>query len=547
MVSIVRNTQWPFAGDRVTLTATGMTGNRARFALLSKPPASVLELYDSDAQAPYLAGTEKTADITPDVDGTYSIGVGDFTVSANPPNYNGDGSTGASIGIETVSTNATANYVLRVGRVMQRQIGFAPNACTVTVKAHGDSALSTTSGIMTYKAGASYAPTLTGATTDAAKQALRASAVTAQMAAFGASGYAGTSALVSWSTLLGTSDILKHMSWLGLRLDSHIASPFWPVHRLRDTATASTVSTAAIGTNLASCITRLNDCRIAQLNHYTDTVSHSVTATAGVPAVLGGGSFASAATQVRLLAAAHNTHTSTTWTALGTESYVHYPPGAAWQTVVTSSVANTGALATRTRTLCQGHTRHVLRYWSTGASNIVNLGYHLGGTATGTATAARTNEWGTAGNRVGYFPATYADVPRFVNDCLDVLGAHAGNKTMAGVVTNAHGVADAAAKTDDIPRASDQESAVLAFEALEKRFLAHISREAVSYTTQVHATLNAASGATHANAAWQYTLDGLSLLHSTYTDALVDTAATVPPNENLAASKLVKLGGFRKV
>ena len=526
MTSIVRDTQWPFVGDSVTLTATGMTGNRALFGIVSKPPASALELYRTGS-TDFLAGTEKTVTIKPDADGTYVIGALDCTVTTNPPHYDGHGSTGASIGVETIATNAVQLYTLRVGRKLETPIGYSPHVATLSLLAHGDSALTTTAGVLTYVAGEGYAPKLVSAATDRAALAARSTAVVNALAEIGGTGYAGTNLLVGWQSVIGSS-VVTDIGWSVRRFNSHIQATKISVHKVADAAGSTAVSTAAFAT-LASCESRMGDLQTAYELHrqIAPTVHDDADAVNTMSAYGGASTTAAVATYTLTNAGVFNAHIRTVYPDIdNTGNLVHYAPGGGIDAVSVTAVVSLSSLCTRARTLCQKYMEHRAR---NDATYFMGDGYHQAASSW-TYSAAR--------------PYTYADAANAINELLAMLHSHATNVNYdTGSATTYHDSPDWRARTDIIPRANadDVASIVQAKAVFDKILSDHAGRLS---TSDVHTGGSTVAANLYF---WQPTQYGIDRIHAAFYSTINTAATTTPANENMAAAKLVMLAGFKKV
>lgn len=526
MVNVAQDNRWPFAGDVVTLTATGATGNRARFKLVSKPPESGLQLWD-DAEQNWLSGTEKTATIQPDADGTYEITCVDYTVSPNVPHYKSHGATGASIGVEAVATNATTSYSLHIGRKVTRALGTGTHACIVTLHAHHYAGNSPSAGVLTYYAGPSFAAKLSDGSTDIAKQAMRATSVAQAMATIGASGYAGTNALVAWEDVINSSAI-DSLGWTILRFNTHVQAGDLRVHNVADSGSTSAVSTAGIAT-LPDLVTRLNDFGSAYTVHRSRSVSvHSVADSVNLAtgsALASGANTAACILRYQHLRSTYNAHIRALFNSVDPASYtqfVHVDGAGHLDEDTPSVVVTLLGCQIATRTLCQKYTAHRAR----GATALVASAYHNAGTG---ATDSH------------YAPGRPKDMATYaaaINEALSVLHDHVTNvNPLTGATEAYHTSADWDSRADWIPRATEGDlgSCLQAHEMLDHMLNRHI----------------AASGAVHARGlstgAWTMALTGIAKVHADFHDAIVAASAATPANENIATSKLVKLGGFVKV
>jgi hypothetical protein len=454
------------------------------------------------------------------------------------PHYDGHGATGASIGVETLTTNATTTYTLHVGRVLTRDIGAGEHRCTLQLRAHHYTGTSPSAGVMTYNAGESYAPILTAGTSERAKMAMRASGVTDALAAIGGTGYAGSGYLVGWQSVIDTAAVTRLVTFIR-QYNSHIETWRMSVHDTSlDDYSTSAVATTAVA-NLAAARTRINDWIVAYGKHRAKTAGrvsgeiHNVADTLNTaPASLTGTeSTAATITKFGSCATVFNSHISQVWLSASSAwlDFVHRAPGGSVDEVQTTPLfPDESSLCTSVRTLCQKLMIHRSRW----QNDAVTSTYHA-------ATTAATNGYfqpydiTLASYRVGL--DALADT---VNELLGRFQSHVTNKDHGtGASAATHTIPDWRARTDAIPRAStgDLASVMNAFELLEHKFQLHITS-----TGGVHST-------TGNNGAWRTTYTGVQTISTEFHDALNSATAATPPNENEAAARLVQLGGFVKV
>jgi hypothetical protein len=537
MVAVVQDLKWPFPGDKVTLTATSQTGNRARFYLATKPTESTLELWDFEKQN-WFDGTDKNAWFTPDTDGTYGVTCVDTTISVNPPHYDGHGATGSGIGVGVVTTNATTNHTVYVGAILTRQVGFPPDNVTVTVRSH---AIGTASyGCLTYYAGTVYAPTLSGATTDLAKQSVRSTAVVSAMAAIGASGYAGTSLMLPWGSVIDSTPFDSILYALG-RFNNHTHTTSHIVHLLEaDGGATSAVATAAFST-LASAIARINAWVAAWPIHKARTtyggdppplnIVHSPadTYTATVAALATSANTSALAAHYSSCANRFNYHLAivptTATSAVVSMNLVHYAPGDSIREVTETAPTGLPSACTAIRTLCQQYMKHRTRYGTNVVTGSTN--YH--------STSAAQTLFLNMKNVADWGQACYV-----INTMLDALDYHVLNKEYPGGTSTVFHTSTSAGgfgRTDTIPRASpsDRDSILLAMEAFDRAFAIHIAAGSPTHTISTN------------NGVWRKTPTGVALVHRRFTDELLSSTGTAPVNENAGSAKLIKFGGFSKV
>jgi hypothetical protein len=532
MVAVVQDLKWPFAADKVTLVATSMTGNRARFYLASKPRESGLALWDFEQQN-WFDGTDKNAWFSPDVDGSYGITCVDTTVSVNAPHYDGDGATGSGVGVGLITTNGTTTHTVYVGATLQRSIGISPHTATLSLKGHTTSTASY--GVMTYYAGSGYAPVLTGAVTDVAKQALRATSVVSAMAAIGASGYSGSLSLLTWQSVVtyeqegpraaGYYNLADAVSRMQDRVVSHVLAQTMTVH---GGSAGTAVATAALG-SLASCITRMNSFRTVFNTHrvataaaahwYPDTFDIIVSGCTGVATATLASRYAASYALAFKDHAEAGPLVTPAWYA-STYRVVHLYRGDLTNTIsaITTPVS-IASCCTVIRTLCQKYCAHII-------TTSVTATYHV----------HSMYAWSAL---VGATPTTLADIAAKVNTTLDVLHHHASNKAYpGGTAATYHTIKDFAAYTDTVPRASpdDLGTTIRAFEMCEYLFTKHVARGS---TSGVH-TLSTTTGW------WVKTPTGVELVHHKFLDSIDDMDAISPANENVPTTKLIKIGGFEK-
>lgn len=541
ITSITADLTLPVAGDTVTFSATATpffcetgigTANQFRFKLISKPLESSLELFD-DAKENYLVANK----FTPDVDGMYTFTCNAEMVSTSVPHFSNDGSTGGYKGLERTTLLATATVYYPVGGTLTRQLGVAPDTCQISVTtgrypcivwSTGSPSAIPTEGVITDYADATRAPALSDGTTDKAKLAMQAAAVSTALAAIGGDGYTGTSTILSWSSVID-SDPVATLTYLLLAFNDHVTSTNIATHYGADVTNPIATADCTVG-DATSQVNLLNDIRTAGIAHYACTSSggHSVHSTADVTNTLpasdlaGGASLADRMARANLLTTGLMAHYKFGAQPVAgtpvTYGYVH-PDVGDWQATHSTPDATTEAtLVARANEIKSVFNAHLGR-------GQLGVAYHV--------------DSGVLGSQ--YFEDFPSELgPAFVaavNKYADLLQAHATNiKATDGTAETYHTTADWDARTDDLPRATDDAGAIQLLEILHARFFAHVAKGVNVHDRVVTIT----------RSWWGVAQSGIGLLNGSFVDAVNDAAATVPPTESEATTKLIQLGGFVK-
>lgn len=538
MVAVTQDLRWPFIGDSVTLEASSLSGDQARFQLTARPSASKIDLYDAGKLNYLQSAGDRRCTIKPDADGYYTIRCIDENVTVNAPHYSNDGGVGQSVGIATATVVASASYTLYVGRVCRRSIGFAPNNVELQVHAHSSSS---THGVLTYKSGTAYAPTLKGATTDRARLAIRGTAVVSAVGAIGGSSYAGSSALIGWDNVISTSESTK-LGWTLTKLNFHVCESLLYVHNL---ANAVGDITEADATNLASLITLTNDIKNKYIAHRADDALQHQCADSinyALLADLTAGTTTAGCVLTHL--ASRNIfegHIKTVVNDLSnfdstlgrptSLSLVHYPPGD-WLSRLTVRISVGATLASAiaaTNNMSAKYTQHH-EYC---AAAPLKAPYHSTIAYDGVATSSLRLAAGIPINAMQYVET--------INNALNCWQAHVTNTVYAnGASATFHTAQDYSSRVDTLPRAAseDLQSAVALREILDHMIDRHVK---IGSATIFHTIAIASSSL------WNNVPTGAEKIAVRYYDASSDQSGVVPLNENEAAAKLTMIAGWEKV
>jgi len=540
MVDISQDVRWPFPGDVVTLQAASVAGDRVRYKLTAKPDASALELW-STAGANWLVPAGDTrAVITPDVDGCYTVHGVDEDVTVNAMHYSNDGGTGLSKGTATSTAVASATHVINVGVDVRRPVGFQPNAIELRIKAHSSGS---THGALTWHAGVSYAPILTGASTDRARTAMAATAVGSAMAAMGGTGYAGTAALVAWSSVVASSEI-RQVCWTLCKVNTHAVASTITVHHATEIGQTVTAADAAAKTGLVAV---LNDVLAKYETHrkssggslHAHYLGDTSNVASGLSPLSTTVSTAACVERLVVLRGHFEAHAVLVFNDVsqydpmneaGGSLGVHNAPGD-WTTRCTvRTSASTATLASA----CAGGNDLKAKYnthrtYADGGT-VIESGYQ-------TPTGALSSYMLQAG-----FPVDWAGCVETINKQLDVWQAHVKNtRHTTGSAATIHGAAEWTSRTDTIPRVAqdDVAGAVQAREYLDHMIDRHV-RVKMAGATEIHGTSCTGGLWTHAPA-------GAARVHLAYQDSIQQASAAAPPNENQAAAYLIQRAGWEKV
>jgi hypothetical protein len=449
MASIIKDVQWAFSGQPVALELSSGSGDRARFKLTSKPYDSGLALFDDNEQNFIESRGQLRCTITPDVPGTYGITAFDENVTTNVQHVFNDGGAAQSKGIATATVLASASETLYVGQVLTRDFGIEADRVTLSVQANKSDSYG--DGVLTYYAGAGYAPTLTSATTPIAELAIQSTAVTTVRNYYGmASGYGGQSHIIGWDTFLEVP--ATQLTRIETGFYRHIRLTSVAVHDDADTTNAMTgVSVPTTEATLATYTNTFAGKVTAHLALATGA-AHPKGADTTNSITVGSASTLSTARlrliNIRNVYEAHRVLNTTK---------AHYSPGdseedsiSPWNLPVAGD--STSTVITFATTLASAWTNHTA---STGYSSVV---IH---TATGSANDMYS--------RTG---ATWEELKELANSCADRFEAHCGNIVFeTGSSASYHTTPDTSAK---VPfRASDRKSTLDLIDYLHWAYLNH--------------------------------------------------------------------------
>lgn len=525
------------AGDTVTFSATGSLedplGNRLRYKLTAKPPDSTLELFD-EGKENYLVNGQ----LTPDVDGVYTIEIKNELVAVSTLHYSNDGGEGLNKGVEVVtSVGYPTPYSLHVGRKLTRQIGFSPDACVLELHSgysHWLTPAGMIHGVVTEEGDATKCPVLVDGANDKAKLAMQAATVTAALTAIGGYGYKATFTLPLlpdpvklWSSII-EDDPVTTLGFLICAVNTHIPKP-QSVHLAEDTTYVVTAADCTWG-SLSSQRDLLNDiltqATLHVQEHSTIHDVEDVTAHAAFDALppLGGTSdindHIAQAVAIKAILAAHF--------KLGVASLTNQVP-----TNLAGVHNNAGDYVTQL-TLAAPTTASTLADYANDLKAKYNSHKSIVGTQASYHAVVPTD------SEVLYIDMLVETLGQpfivAVNKLADIINAHVLNLNYAtGAALLMHSYADVDARTDNLPRASDEATAIQLLEILIERFKTHF----------LNGTAHAAAVPT-AYTWWTIPQSGVGTLHAAFDAALLDSAATVPSTQTTATTKLVQLGGFSK-
>jgi len=470
-----------------------------------------LELYDADQQNYLQARGEDSATIVPDEDGYYTITCLDETVTVNVQHFSNDGGVGLSKGIASATTVASASHTLWVGRVMQRRLGLSPDNVTLTVHVHASGA---TTGVMTYYAGAGYAPTLTGATTDKSALAVQASGVTSALAYYGGYGYPGASNLVYVGS--GEPNFFEYGKTLFARLllgfNQHV---FYTTNKVHDAVdAANSMSAVAAPTTEPTLIAYVNTFRAKAIAHFALGTGAAHPNGADTTNVIGAtcGSLSTAITRIvdiRTNVSAHEIlHTSEAHHTPGDRS-----SGSIMPYQVLQANESTAAACTYAVTVASAFDNHL-------GITTISTTYHA---ATGSVNIASVST-----------PQDLPDLIEKANDLANRIEAHAQNRNIeTGSAAGFHSQKDYGCK---VPlRANDALSVI---ETLESTLWAY-QHHTLTGGGAWHGGSTNNPGAAHVAAACATSHMQLSILNK-----LQGTDTATPANTMTAVDDLVSLGGF---
>ena len=513
MVAVSKDVDYAFAGNPITLEGSSLTGDRARFKLTAKPFDSTLKLYDENDENYLESRGDTRCVIIPDKPGIYTIKAIDETVTVNVKHFSNDGGTGQSKGIATATVNASASYSLYVGEVLQRELGIGEHKCKLTVHAHSNGS---TSGVLTYRAGAGYAATLTGSTTPIMDMAIRATAVTDVLTYFGmTSSYAGTSTVIGYSSFAAQPAVTLRN--IADSFDRHKFQTTSAVHGATDSAN---LIVTAKPTSEATLVTYVNELRTKVGNHFATGASvHPYTLhgrTLSVGAATNKGSCVLLLANIKYHFDLHRF----TCNNLTNEEHYQYgdgTPGSAfpWDTPATS---HSTSVIISYATGCVAAFNHHINETTTNAT------YHVSTTAHLAMPLVSTN-------------ASWEEIQHTANTCIDAYELHGANLTEARATAAAHSSGPDYSATVPI-RASDRASTIETIDYLGWAVTQHTQNG----TGEWH---NDGLNTGYAQQP-QYLTGATSRLQYAILDRLKGASSSTPPNTLDCVNYLVNKTSFTK-
>lgn len=515
----------------MSLSAVVTVGNRCRFQLTAKPLLSELDLYDA-SKANWL--TSKGAldgEFTPDVDGVYTITAVEETVAANPKHYSTHGSTGGSIGVETITTVGTQAVTVLVGAVLQRVIGVIPD--TMIFKAYVHCATHagfapTTYGALSYYADQSRCPSLSEPTTDRARIAMQDTTVASELATLGgsinATHYTGTSDAIDYITMIDITP-LDSIGWAISVFNDHLDQNPLEIHHVAgDAGNAIVAADAAVG-NLASQKALINDL-LAKVQAHLSTGgtfhdnADTIFDMSAITALGGGATLADCIAKANQICPYIWGHMMQTILALDAVARVHKGAGD-WKNPLTAIVCtNEATMVAMINDAKAKYTLHRAEA-TLGAYHAIFPG--------GVTTCFQ-------GDR----PRTVAQIPAAITELLGAFQDHCLNiEHTTGTSTGYHTQIDYGGKTDDLPRAAagDIETALNLFEILIPRMMDHFGKGAPTHAITVDV----------ANSDWYRQNRGVGKITAAFEAALKTSSPSTPSGENTAVAWMTMLGGFKKI
>lgn len=543
ITSTTRDVRYPSPGNKVTLNCVYTVGNRFRCKLTNKPIDSALECYEA-AKDNYIDGNQ----ITPDVVGCYTVTFVEETVSNPVPHFSND--TGAGQCVEVVTPIATATHYITVVGKVKRQIGFAPDDCTIELHATTDDFapgfVSPAAGALTRYTDATRCPVLVDPTSDAAKIAVAADIVARLVAEIGGYGNASTMAgvrsykygdradqvlpIVSYADIEDTA-VLTSFQWTIQHMNNHIAATLIRVHGVADAANVLLSPVAVVGDE-PSQRTLLNEILTNLFAHASiggggvhvnaDTVcTGELAALAPLP---NPSTLSQRVARTNVLFNSMDAHMNRTWIStawtvnvhqLGADNHLDYD--AYYPACDEASVV---ALANHMRT----------RFGCTVAPTALE---HLG-----RVLLCAANYHAIGGGAASTYNDTMpVDAPGLISGvrkALQVLHAHVTNvEFTTGTSVVYHTAADWGSRTDVIPGPSDYVGALNALEAL-------------SWMLARHAQLGTSTHDISHQGNWKKRPQGIEAIHHAFRTAVTYTGMSVGASENAAFARLIVGGGFSK-
>ena len=531
---------YPFVGQTVTINAEISVGNRYRCKLISKPFDSAIELFD-DARDNYIVRNR----FTPDVAGRYYFTICEETVGANPPRFSNDlglatghAAPGEVRGVESVALVSSLAFTVTVGERVTRELGIAPDTVTLegwthTLRDSGagsfpDPLANEDGGLITHYIDSTKSPRLLKADTTPAQIAAQSVAVAEAVRDIGGAistsyvygtRYGEDHAIMPWNRI--AFDPIVEFGWTAQRFNTHIVANAIGVHTAAD---VTNTLTDAVGAPLATQIAFLNAAVTAFTGHVQLVGAgpcHAAADTltlADIPAALAAGSTQEECIdRTNLLWWILDEHLTRIWpahTSTLAAAAVH-PAGDARLNDVTYPLA----IDATTAVSRQGAIKSLY------GNHIARTGYTMGPYHANVATSAEQYTDALPDNRDAYVAA--------VGVLYDKLRAHLGNMSAAGVSTAYHTAIDNTLSALRDGKPSSFEEAVK-------------YHETINWILATHAFKGAPVHQASYPCGWRPTVHGIEAVHHAYRTELLSAAATVPPNEVYASSKLVMLGGFKK-
>lgn len=536
ITSPTHDIRYPVVGQPLTLSCTISAGNRYRTRLTSAPPGSTIELY-SAANANYLADNR----FTPDVSGVYRVEYVEETNAVVVPHHSTDFGGADARGVVTTTVESTVTLELAVAGYDTREIGVAPDSCTLGVWATRSSwSGAGDDGVISAYADQAHAPQLYDGRSDNAKIALRDDAVMRALADIGGATRGWTTysvgdrapieteAIIPYADVVDT-EILTSFADTAKAINSHIRPPDGmvanqiEVHANSDITNPVTNPACTVGNEpsqrvllaeLLVCITAHAANNGGLYHHDADSVLAGLVF--APPPLPNPSSLTQRIVFANWLFDIIDGHFARKW--LTSTSYVHLGGGDQHMDYAAKYPAydetTVVALANEMRTKYETHRTLLIA---------VAAPYHnLNGTAN-----VCFNET-MPGDRDGFVKA--------VATLLTVLNRHVTNIDEQGAAAQWHSTADTVCRTDTIPGPTDYVSALNAFEALRHLFAQHVAKGATTHAAAWSAGY------------WAVRPRGAEAVHHAFRAAVqaLTVGLTPPRNFLLAEVWLQRIGGFAK-